>query len=362
MSSSARAPAQQQGFVMLAVIWVLLAMLAGVALFSHWVHGSLQHAQQRQQQINAQIAAQSVMNSVLYIRLVGQRSAYGVNVPDVQAAISEDDFMAMFDMDDMGGLIVNHEKMEQAQTFPFDNRPWRYGGLNFVAQDSAGLLGFTHFSHGYVAKNLLRKTDSNLREQQLLDSYLDYVDKDNQRRMSGAEAFDYRLAQRAEPLNGALRTPLQLRDVMHWDQVLQPWSNGDLLYRLRIAGGATVNLNSAAPEVLEMILLKPELANELYQRRRTQPFTTVFDPEALINDDAVGVMIQPAEGLRFWWWEQQSRSAWVYDFTYDGLIGGADALIQGWALRVDVPAPLRRQAPKIVEWNMLPAYPDYLGR
>lgn len=362
MSTSLRVPTHQQGFVMLAVIWVLLAMLAGVALFSHWVHGSLQHAQQRQEQINAQIAAQSVMNAALFIRLAGKRSAYGTSVPDVQGSISEEDFLAMFDMDDMGGLVVNHEKMAQTQTFPFSNQAWRYGRLNFVAQDSAGLLGFTNFSHRYVAKNLLRKVRSHVREQQLLDSYLDYVDEDNQRRMSGAEAFDYRLAQRTEPLNGALRTPLQLRDVMHWDNVLQSWSNGDLLYRLRVSGGATVNLNSASPEVLEMILLKPEIADELYQRSRTQPFTNVFEPEALIDDEAVGVMIQPADGLRFWWWEQDSPSAWVSDFTYDGMVGGSAALRQDWALRVDVPAPLRQQTPKTIDWGMLPSYPDYLGR
>lgn len=362
MSSNQNLAQGQQGFVMLAVIWVLLAMLAGVALFSHWVHGSLQHAQQRQQQVNAQIAAQSVMSAALYIRLTGQRSAYGTSVPDAQATISEDDFLALFDMDDMGGLVVNHEKMSQAQTFPFDNRAWRYGGLNFVAQDSAGLLGFTDVSHRYVARNLLRQIKANVREQQLIDSYLDYVDEDNQRRMSGAEAFDYRLQQRAEPLNGALRTPLQLRDVMHWDAVLQPWSNGDLLYRFRVEGGTSVNLNSAAPEVLELILAKPEMADDLYQRRLAQPFTNVFDPEALINNEAIGVLIQPSGGLRFWWWEQDSPSAWVYEFGYEGLVGGASALRQDWSLRVDVPAPLRRQAPKSVEWNMLPAYPDYLGR
>lgn len=352
----------QQGFVMLAVIWVLLAMLTGVALFSHWVHGSLQHAQQQQEQISAQIAAQSVMDTALFIRLTGQRSAYGTNVPGVQAKVSEEDFLAMFDMDDMGGLIVNHDKMAQTQTFPFDNSPWRYGGLNFVAQDSAGLLGFTHFSHGYVAKNLLRQSRTHLRGQQLLDSYMDYVDEDSQRRMSGAEAFDYRQASRAEPLNGALRTPLQLRDVMHWDRVLEPWSNGDLLYRMRIEGGAAVNINSAPAEVLEMILHKPEMAEELYQARRNQPFTSVFEPEALIDNEAVGVLIQPSDGLRFWWWEHDSPSAWVYDFSYEGLQAGPQALRKNWALRVDVPKPLSRQVPKQIDWDMLPAYPDYLGR
>lgn len=353
---------RQQGFVMLAVIWVLLAMLVGVALFSHWVHGSLQHAQLRQQQINAQIAAQSVMDTAVYIRLTGKRSAYGTSVPAGQATISEADFLAMFDMDDMGGLVVNHEKMAQAQTFPFDNRPWRYGDLNFVAQDSAGLLGFTHFNHSYVARNLLQRIGSNVRVQQLLDSYLDYVDEDNQRRMSGAEAFDYRLQQRSEPMNGALRTPLQLRDVMHWDRVLQPWSNGDLLYRLRVAGGSAVNFNSAPPEVLELILAKPDMADDLYQRRRTQPYTSVFDPEALVSDEAVGVLIEPADGLRFWWWQQDSPSAWVSEFSYDGMIGGAAALRQDWSLRVDVPAALRQQQPRVIDWSMLPEYPDYLGR
>src|SRR5690606_4255771 len=80
---------RQRGFVMLAVMWVLLATLAGVSLFAHWVHRSLDHAQTRQDSLNAQIAARSAMNTALFIRLTGQRFAYGTTVPDL-AATDED--------------------------------------------------------------------------------------------------------------------------------------------------------------------------------------------------------------------------------------------------------------------------------
>lgn len=347
---------------MLAVIWVLLAMLAGVALFSHWVHGSLQHAQQRQHSINAQIASYSAESTALFIRLTGMRSAYGVAVRQPSADAESDDYMSMFDMDDDGGWVLNHEKAAQAEIFPFDAKVWRYGGLNFVAQDTAGLLGMMEVNHGHVVRSLLAEQNIRVRPQQLIDSYLDYRDADSERRLHGAETFDYRQQQRAEPLNGVLRSPLQLRDVLHWDKALQHWSNGDLLYLLRVAGGDAVNVNSAPKEVLKMVLNNLTLAEALVERRSMQPIDSVFDVEAMVQDESVGVLIQPAGGLRFWWWEQNSPSAWVSEYHYETTVAGPEALQRDWKLRVDVPAPLASQVGREIKWTHLPPYPDYLGR
>lgn len=347
---------------MLAVIWVLLAMLAGVALFSHWVHGSLQHAQQRQHSINAQIAAHSVESTALFVRLTGMRSAYGVAVRQPATDAGSDDYMSMFDMDDDGGWVLNHEKAAQADIFPFDAGVWRYGGLNFVAQDTAGLLGMMEVNHGHVVRFLLAGQNTKVRPQQLIDSYLDYRDADGERRLHGAEAFEYRQLQRAEPFNGVLRSPLQLRDVLHWDKALQHWSNGELLYLLRVAGGDAVNVNTAPREVLEMVLNNPALAEALVERRSTQPIDSVFDVEAMVQDESVAVLIQPADGLRFWWWEQNSPSAWVSEYHYDAMVPGPGALQRDWKLRVDVPQALATQDGKVLKWSRLPAYPDYLGR
>lgn len=351
---------RQQGFVMLAVIWVLLAMLAGVALFSHWVQVSLQHAHTRQETINAHIGAHTAMNTALYIRLTGQRSVYGVSVPSEAGA--EQDILSLFEFDDLGALIIDHDKASQNENLALDQQVWQYGGLNFVVQDTAGLIGLTEFSHQALVRNLLRHGRTHARAQQLIDSYLDYRDADNQRRLSGAEAFDYRLQERAEPLNGALRSPLQLRDVMYWDQVLEPWSNGELLYRLKVAGGASVNVNSASPEVLEWVLDDGALARQIFEQRRIEPYTNVFGLEALIDDETIALTIEPDEGLRFWWWEQGSPSAWVHEFHYDALTAGRAALRQDWVLRVDVPPSLKRQSPRKVTWRLLPEFPDYLGR
>lgn len=348
----------QQGFVMLAVIWVLLAMLVGVALFSHWVHASLFHAQERQNTINARIAAHTVINTALFVRLTGTRSAYGVSVSSVS---SDESLLAMFEVDDLGATIVDHDVAKQSQHFAFDQQVWQYGNLNFVAQDSAGLIGLTLFNHQSMVRNFLRK-GSMVREQQLIDSYLDYRDADNQRRFSGAESFDYRLQKRSVPLNGALRTPLQLRDIMHWDQVLRDFSNGDLLYILQVKDGVAVNVNSASAEVLKLVLDDENLANELYEERNKQPFTSVFDINPKINNESVEFQIEPSGGLRFWWWKKNSPSAWVADFYYDSLTPGQAALKRDWTLRVDVPAGLTKQSPKKVMWPQLLEYPDYLDR
>lgn len=351
----------QQGFIMLAVIWVLLAMLAGVALFSHWVHGSLVQAQQRQQQLNARIAGHTALNAVLYVRLLGRRSVLGFSVPGESVVDVQD----LFDFDDMGALLLNMDKVEQVQMFPFDNRVWSYGQLRFVAQDSAGLIGLTHYGHDKMLDYMLRHGPTGMTVSSLSDSYLDYRDADGERRPAGAEAFDYRAAQRALPLNGALRTPLQLRDVMHWDRLLQQWSNGDLLYRFRVAGGSQVNVNSASPRVLELVLADKQLAQQMYTRRLETGYSSVFDLPAASDssvDASAPLVILPRDGIRFWWWIQDAASAWVYELSYDGMRPGMQALRQDWQLRVDIPDELSGQAAQVLDWEFMPTPPDYLGR
>lgn len=352
----------QRGFVMVAVMWVLLAMVIAVSVFAQWVQNSLQDAYAQQQELNTQIAARSAYSVALHTRLTGQRSAYGVSATgsDTQGA---NDVSSLFEFDDMGALIIQKDRVAASETFALDDQVWNFGDLNFVVQDVAGLIGLTAIRHQDMVRYLLRKNpDSALRYEQFIDSYLDYQDPDSQRRPYGAETADYRLLQRSLPFNGALRTPLQLRDVLHWEALLKPYSNGDLLYRFRVEGGLFVNVNSASKTVLALALGDDERATALIERRRKEPFTNVSSLYAALGQEESSFTIQPDAGLRFWWWNKDKSSAWVHEVHYDGLLAGQAALKQDWMLRADIPKELADQASQPSKWSLLGQYPDYLGR
>lgn len=351
---------KQQGFVLLAVMWVLLAMVIAVTVFAQWVQSSLHDAHAQQQEINTRIAAHTAMSVAVYTRLSGQRSAYGVSVKSSQDL---GDPNSLFEFDDMGALIIKHDRVAQSETFAFDDQVWAFGDLKFVAQDLAGLIGLTSIDHkSMVQYLLLRKPDSSIRAEQLIDTYLDYQDADSQRRPYGAESADYRMLRRAPPFNGPLRTPSQLRDILHWEELLKPYSNGELLYRFRVEGGTFINVNSASFAVLSWALGDDSSANRLIQQRKIQPFTDVFTLSNVMQIEDTVLGIEPNDGIRFWWWNKDSPSAWVHELHYDGLISGKEALKQDWMLRVDIPEPLLKQQSKSSPWSLLGQYQDYLGR
>lgn len=354
-------PSAQRGFVMVAVMWVLLAMVIAVSVFAQWVQSSLQDAYAQQQELNTQIAARSAYSVALHTRLTGQRSAYGVSTIGSDAGAN--DLSSLFEFDDMGALIIQKDRVAASETFAFDNQVWSFGELNFVVQDVAGLIGLTAIRHQDMVRYLQgANPDSTLRAEQFIDSYLDYQDADSQRRPYGAEAADYRLLQRSVPFNGALRTPLQLRDVLHWEALLKPYTNGDLLYRFRVEGGLFVNVNSASKTVLSLALGNDQRGTALLERRRKEPFTTVSSLYAALGQEESSFTILPDDGIRFWWWNKDKSSAWVHEVHYDGLAAGHAALKQDWMLRVDIPKPLTQQSGLPSPWSLLGAYPDYLGR
>lgn len=352
----------QGGFVMLAVMWVLLAMVAAVSVFAQWVQNSLQDAYAQQQELNTQIAAQSALSVAIYTRLTGQRSAYGISAVGSNSQGTKD-LASLFEFDDLGGLIIQHDRVAVSETFAFDNQVWSFGDLNFVVQDVAGLIGLTAIRHGDLVSYLLRANPSStLRYEQFIDSYLDYQDADSQRRPYGAEAADYRLMKRSIPFNGPLRTPLQLRDVLYWESLLKQYSNGELLYRFRVEGGMFINVNSASFGVLSWALGSDELANKLISQREKEPFTNVSSLYVALGQEDSSFTVLPDDGIRFWRWNKDNSSAWVHEIHYDGLITGQAALKQDWMLRVDIPKGLTEQAGQPSKWLLLGQYPDYLGR
>lgn len=332
---------------MLAVLAVLAVMALVATVFSQWTHSAINAAAHQQEQINSRIASVSALNAVLYTRFTAQPGPDGVPLP---TAGQQHSTTPMFDsLDDfLSGAPPRSYKAEGAVMLKLNDEVLSYGELSFMAQDRGGLIGLAEIIDVAPFTQLASRIEG-LSSQQLLDSYFDYTDKDDYRRLHGAETAEYRMQQRGLPMNGVLRTPLQLRDIMFWDRALAGFTDAELLRLFRVDGSTYANVNTATPEVLKL-KAGAEMSERLLAMREQTPFASVLDLGGVMQrgeDSPLGISFD--QGIRFWYWNKQSMSAEVLDIGYDGMTPGRSALKLHWRHRVALSENMHDVVPGNVE-------------
>lgn len=110
---------------------------------------------------------------------------------------------------------------------------------------------------------------------QLRDRILDWRDPDQRRRQFGAENTDYRdLDRPGRAGDGPFESVAELNEVLGVD--------GDLVDRLApfftVGGDGPVNVNSASPQVLSAVMgIDPGDAEVVARRARSRPFSSLFE-------------------------------------------------------------------------------------
>ncbi|KAA0874385.1 type II secretion system protein GspK [Nitrincola tapanii] len=339
----------EQGFVLVSVLWLLVAMTMAATLFSAWVEHSVRQAMAQQESLNTTIQARSQIQALLFTRITASGGVQGVPWP--AAGDVKDDESLMFDsLDDfLSGAPPKQKARTEAGFLRLDDSVHALGQLRMVVQDRGGLIGLTDLNNSSVFESLAQQSDHSVSPQRLRDTLMDYLDEDHFRRLQGAELTEYELIGRLPPANGALKTPLQLRDVMAWDNVLAERSDAWILQRFRVDGNAFINVNTASYGALELVVGQ-EHARTLIEERTVAPFESVFVLSNLLGtgeDSSLGIV--PRDGVRIWWWEEGAHSAHVYDYSFEGLASGTHAVQLNWQLRVPVPDEMKKKMPIYVE-------------
>lgn len=349
--------APERGFVLLAVLWVLVAMTVASTAFSLWVDRARSEAMELQKQVNAELAAHSAKSVILYTRLTGRAGPRGVEWPVAGVSASQPQFSSLDEF--LSGAPLQQADAAEAGYMKLDNTVYAFGDLRFIAQDRGGLIGLTTPQN----PNLFANLSLNGKGGQSLQDYLsDYKDSDSFRRLEGAEAPEYQLANRGAPADGALRIPLQLRDVIGWDRALAAKEDAELLELFRVDSGTYVNVNTAPPEALMLLLDSEQKAQALVQARKSRPFTSALDVASKIGSgEDLYFGIQPEPGLRFWWWYEGAEVAHVYDVQFAPLVSGRNAVKLNWYSRVALTDELKQRNTETVDHPLFEAPPDYRG-
>ena len=350
-------PRREGGFVLLAVLWVLVAMTIAASAFSIWVDQARADAARLQAQINAELAAHSVMSVATYARFTGRAGPRGVEWPSTGRSASQPTFQSLDDF--LSGAAPTQPEKSDVGYLRLDDTVYGVGHLRFIVQDRGGYIGLTSPSNPYLFKSL---AGAGITAESLRDLLADYKDADKFRRLHGAEEAEYRLASRGAPAGGALRTPLQLRDVMGWDQVLADRSDAELLSLFRVDGGTFVNVNSASFAVIEMLLEDASVARDLVRQRQHAPYTSALDVAVITGSgEDLRFGIQPEPGFRFWWWHDSADVAHVYDVQFSPLVSGRNAVKINWYSRVALTDELKQKNIEPVDLPLFEAPPDYRG-
>lgn len=335
-------PAQrraQGGFVLVSVLWVLVIMVLAASTFSLWVDKSREQAMERQHALEAKRRSTDLLAKILYTQLTGVKSADGVAWPGEATAV-----IGFDSLDDFLSGAAPRISAGAAGFMPLDGRVLDAGdGIRIAVQDRGGLIGLSFLERLDIFESISRFGGRrDIDATRLRDTLFDYQDTNDHRRPQGAEAPQYQLAGLPPPLNGFLRHPLGLRSILVWDELLQHQSDGWILRTFRTEGDGSVNVNTAAPSALELLLSDRAAVNAMLARRQQSAFTSVNQLYGLsgIHVEDPPFTIMPSAGIRFWWWRESDHTAQVYDVQFSPLNSGQGAWYFNWTIRVALPDDL----------------------
>lgn len=289
-----RSPQRSRGFVLLIVLALLavLVLLAGsAALASRQAVADATLEQERFQSELDQIASRETL---LFMLATHRRTLAGLSlnyIPPSSAELDDND----------------NRWMPQGNEIRLDGRS--YAGLGetlFSLQDDRGLISI-NWSPRWLRQALYTSMGSEPElGNRLEDARLDYQDGDTLRRLDGAEEDEYRRARLPPPANRTLTSPLELRRVLHWRDILAPLSDEEVLGLLTVTRDTSVNLNTAPERVLSLLPgLGPADAGRLRALREAAPLISMHAtlqafPIVPETEEALNLFANDAGNLILW--------------------------------------------------------------
>ena len=286
----------QDGFVLVAVLalLVVLALLASaVALISQ---RAVAEAQTEIERFQSDVDMVSTRDTVLFMLSTQRKTMGGLTVDETRGPTSTG-----------GDILDGPSALPIGNEIRLDNTAYRgLGNVHFSLVDERGLI-----SPNWVAPSVMQR----FYEQRGVPAHewagleakrLDYQDPDPLHRLGGAEEDHYLKAGKRPPTNRAMSTPLELRQVMGWDDLLKGLDDEQVLNLFSIGQTSVINLNSASAPVLSLVPgMDAAQAERLVTLRNATPMTSTWDvislfPATAAFEDIFVLFSNPSGNLTLW--------------------------------------------------------------
>lgn len=285
---------------------MLVAVAVVVGFVLYWTRERLDEAQRSRDEVDAQIAALSTRETLLFVASTVPSTIAGLPVEPMGA-----DELALRRLDDFGGF----DRSPRGGEILLDGTRYAgVGGIVFALQDESGLIPVARPEVSRLSLLLSGIGVPSSAQPGLIDIAADYIDADSARRTAGAEARDYERDGLAPPGDRPLLNPRELGRLPDWRN-LSPTVQERLFDWTTTSYAGALNLNSAPNALLEAVLPGcRDVCRQRLSRRGEAVFLSArqFEEETAVRlpgDRDVDYRIAPSEGLRMSFMARSGR-AW----------------------------------------------------
>ena len=290
-----------EGFVLVATLWALAALALLAAYLDGVVASDVERAVIAKRSLELELDRRSTEATLVYLFATGRMNHRGLIVEDVQRfsdPLSE------------GERLPEHGDGELAMAGELYTG---LGEIRFSVQDEGGLASVNAPESRLFAALLEHAGVAGSDVEQVVARVSDYIDKDSNLTLNGAERHDYRQSGAPPPLDWIMSSPRELSNVLGVHEMLTPAQWRRLLPLLTMRPALGYNFDTMHPGVLAALLglddqgIRRLLAER--ERRSISRLTTI----ALLSGrhldiDDMEIRALPSRFLRISTWHEGGGS------------------------------------------------------
>ena len=311
---SSKAPKQHGGFILVLVLWVLLALTIAASALAAWISRTTDQAVLLADERRGQIDVADTLETLKFLFATRPSRAGGLYIGPAPKALANGWRQDPFEF---------HRAKHGPDDLPLDGRRWRgLGEARFTLQDESGLIN-AHGADRRIIGNLLNQWDvSAIETSRLIDNLSAYVSPFG----SSTASLEYRAAGLPAPPQRYLLAPLEVVNVLGWHELAGTDLARGWARRVSVLRGGAFNPNVVPLDVLE---LHPSIgrgrANRLMAERATRPFNSAADvlQRTGVRLDPLRLVLVDGEVIRIELGMASSGVAWRYTLRLtSGSAGG----------------------------------------
>lgn len=232
---------KDQGFILVLVLWVLLALTVSVSALALWVSQSTDLAIDQSNEIRAQADRFATRETLKFLLATRPSRASGLYLGSEPRQLART-FQA--------NPFVNMRARGSSSDLHYDGSKYRgLGDTTFAIQDEAGLIGVNLFDADDLEAVLGQLGVTFSKRNRLVQRLLEYKDY----LPNPARDAEYRASDRPPPPARNLLSELEVRLILEWEASDPAWDVQRLLNYVTAFRGGSVNLNTAPKEVLSVL-------------------------------------------------------------------------------------------------------------
>jgi len=258
-----------QGFVLVAVIWILAAASLLITFIASQLEEMQNHALKLEAKHLARFDRIAIESAVLYLGATRTRSYSGLRT--VKEVENQNKIENLFSKDIF---------RSQVSDIRLDSRTYLVrGGYELSLQDAGSLISLRS-ERLETLKNLLRAYSvEGPAAERMIATLLDYTDLNDYVHLNGAEGNDYSAANKLPPTNRFLTSPFQLYNVIGWRHFLD--EHPDFFNEVTIYVGDQRNYNFLTKRGLQ---IAPEIGLEESARLMNFRADSAFSDLRMVNE------------------------------------------------------------------------------